>query len=289
MAIKAVFFDMDGTLLTDHRTVQQTTIEAINQLKKQGILVGLATGRDPQFVLKYMASLRLDFVVAYNGQYVFSRCGILFTKELQRTDIVSLIDYAQRHGQEIALGTATGFVGSSMMHIGMGGFFYRFVRMMPSFLMRTVNFILNRWLRRLAPQKSKELLSLLDQPIYQMLVLATEFETKKMQKAYSHLEFTRSSHYTADIVSKGSSKLAGIARLGERYGFSLSDVMAFGDADNDLDMLRGVGFSVAMGNASRHVKSTATYTTESNNRNGIFQALVAAGLVSEEEDVSESG
>lgn len=287
LAIKAVFFDIDGTLLTDHRVVHQTTIAAINQLKKQGILVGLATGRDPRFVLKYMASLSIDFVVAYNGQYIFSRDGVIFAKELQRVDMENLIAYAQRHKQDVTLGTATGFVGSSIMNMGMGDLSYRITRLIPSWLTRMVNLILNRWIRKLAPQKSENLMGLLQQPIYQMVVLATEFETKKMQKAFPNLEFTRSSHYAADIISKYSSKLAGIARLGEIYDFSLSEVMAFGDANNDIDMLRGVGFSVAMGNASRKVKLAATYVTESNNRDGIFQALAAAGLVSEDEHVSE--
>ncbi|HFR3467710.1 TPA: HAD family hydrolase, partial [Streptococcus suis] len=52
MTIKAVFFDIDGTLLTDNRMVSSSTILAINALKEKGILVGLATGRDPRFVLQ---------------------------------------------------------------------------------------------------------------------------------------------------------------------------------------------------------------------------------------------
>ncbi len=40
-------------------------------LEREGILVGLATGRDPRFVLQYMASLGLDLAIAYNGQYIF--------------------------------------------------------------------------------------------------------------------------------------------------------------------------------------------------------------------------
>ena len=147
LAIKAVFFDIDGTLLTDHRVVHQTTIAAINQLKKQGILVGLATGRDPRFVLKYMASLSIDFVVAYNGQYIFSRDGVIFAKELQRVDMENLIAYAQRHKQDVTLGTATGFVGSSIMNMGMGDLSYRITRLIPSCLTRMVNLILNRLLQ----------------------------------------------------------------------------------------------------------------------------------------------
>ena len=45
MEVKAVFFDIDGTLVNDSRTVLKSTEKAIQSLKEQGILVGLATGR----------------------------------------------------------------------------------------------------------------------------------------------------------------------------------------------------------------------------------------------------
>ena len=47
MAIKAVFFDIDGTFLNDRKRVSSSTKKAISQMKEDGILVGLATGRGP--------------------------------------------------------------------------------------------------------------------------------------------------------------------------------------------------------------------------------------------------
>ncbi|MCO0847366.1 HAD hydrolase family protein [Streptococcus suis] len=64
MTIKSVFFDIVGTLLTDNRMVSSSTILDINALKEKGSLVGLATGRDPRFVLQYMASVGLDLALA---------------------------------------------------------------------------------------------------------------------------------------------------------------------------------------------------------------------------------
>ncbi len=49
MAIKAVFFDIDGTLLNDNKRVEKATVLAIKNLKEQGILVGVATGRGTWF------------------------------------------------------------------------------------------------------------------------------------------------------------------------------------------------------------------------------------------------
>ncbi|MCY0529819.1 HAD-IIB family hydrolase, partial [Klebsiella pneumoniae] len=100
MTIKAVFFDIDGTLLTDNRMVSSSTILAINALKEKGILVGLATGRDPRFVLQYMASLGLDLAIAYNGQYIFSREEVIYSQSLEPKQIEQIMEYAQTHHKD---------------------------------------------------------------------------------------------------------------------------------------------------------------------------------------------
>ena len=124
--MKAVFFDIDGTLLTDHRTVSKSTILAINQLKARGILVGLATGRDPRFILQYMASLGLDMAVAYNGQYVFTRDEVVFSQPIEKEDIDKMIAYAEKFQRDLSFGTALGVVGSGIISMGTGNFAYRF-------------------------------------------------------------------------------------------------------------------------------------------------------------------
>lgn len=287
LAIKAVFFDIDGTLLTDGRTVSQSTIHAINALKKQGILVGLATGRDPRFILQYMASLGLDVAVAYNGQYIFSRDAVLFTSELPSADVRELVDFAVTHRKEISFGTATGVAGSGIMSLGMGSLASRLVRLIPRSAAGFINFIFNRLVRRLHPQNKSEIFAQLEQPLYQLMLMSTEIESFRLQKRFPNFAFTRSNPYAVDVISKGNSKLEGIRRVGAHYGFTLDEAMVFGDSNNDVEMLTGVPHSVAMGNGTRRAKQVASYVTTSNNRDGIFKALQHFGLLEGEEDVSE--
>lgn len=287
MAVKAVFFDIDGTLLTDNRDVSQSTIVAINALKKQGILVGLATGRGPRFLLHYMASLGIDVAIAYNGQYIFSREEVLFTNALEQDDVSAMITYANQHQKDLSLGTATGVTGSHIMTFGSGNLVYRLTRMIPTSWAGMVNFIFNRLIRWLKPQKSVDLQDLSEQPIYQMMLLVTERETKKLAGLFPQFSMTRSSPYAVDVISKGMSKLQGIRLVGEYYGFTEDEVMAFGDSTNDMEMIAGVQFSVAMGNANKRVKKVACYVTDTNNRDGIYKALQHFNLLEGEDDVSE--
>ena len=240
LTIKAVFLDIDGTLLTDKRMVSQSTIQVINTLKKKGILVGLATGRGPRFVLQYMASLGLDLAIVYNGQYIISRERTIFDSPLSHEDIEELVTYAQKNKLDLSFGTAAGVSGSGIMNIGSGRLGYRISRMIPDAWVNGIIFIFNRLIRWVRPQKKIELSSLFQQPIYQMMMIVSEMETKKLAAEFPQLSITRSSPYSVDIISKGMSKLRGIEKAGEFYGFTTNQVMALGDSTNDVEMLEGV-------------------------------------------------
>lgn len=287
LTIKAVFLDIDGTLLTDKRSVSQSTIQVINTLKKKGIIVGLATGRGPRFVLQYMASLSLDLAIVYNGQYIISRDQTLFDNPLSPDAIEGLVNYAQKNKLDLSFGTAAGVSGSGIMNAGSGQLGYRISRMVPDALVDAIIFIFNRLVRWVRPQKKIERSSLFQQPIYQMMMIVSEAETKKLAAEFPQLSITRSSPYSVDIISQGMSKLKGIEKAGDHYGFTTDQVMAFGDSTNDVEMLAGVRYSVAMGNGSKKVKDVASYVTASNNEDGIYQAALHFGLMEEYSDVSE--
>ena len=287
LTIKAVFLDIDGTLLTDKRSVSQSTIQVINTLKKKGIIVGLATGRGPRFVLQYMASLSLDLAIVYNGQYIISREQTLFDNPLSPDAIEGLVNYAQKNKLDLSFGTAAGVSGSGIMNAGSGQLGYRISRMVPDALVDAIIFIFNRLVRWVRPQKKIEWSSLFQQPIYQMMMIVSEAETKKLAAEFPQLSITRSSPYSVDIISQGMSKLKGIEKAGDHYGFTTDQVMAFGDSTNDVEMLAGVSYSVAMGNGSKKVKDVASYVTASNNEDGIYQAALHFGLMEESSDISE--
>ena len=287
LTIKAVFLDIDGTLLTDKRSVSQSTIQVINTLKKKGIIVGLATGRGPRFVLQYMASLSLDLAIVYNGQYIISREQTLFDNPLSPDAIEGLVNYAQKNKLDLSFGTAAGVSGSGIMNAGSGQLGYRISRMVPDALVDAIIFIFNRLVRWVRPQKKIERSSLFQQPIYQMMMIVSEAETKKLAAEFPQLSITRSSPYSVDIISQGMSKLKGIEKAGDYYGFTTDQVMAFGDSTNDVEMLAGVRYSVAMGNGSKKVKDVASYVTASNNEDGIYLAALHFGLMEEYSDVSE--
>ena len=131
------------------------------------------------------------------------------------------------------------------------------------------------------PQKEDDLFNLINQPIYQVLMLMTPEESGKAASDFNDLKLTQAITFAADIINQGNSKLEGIRRVGKEYGFDLNQVMAFGDSDNDLEMLAGVGMSVAMGKWCSSVKS-CQHITASNQQDGIHKALEHFGVLASE-------
>lgn len=279
MTIKVVFFDIDGTLLNDRKNVQKTTQKAIQQLKKQGIMVGLATGRGPGFVQPFLENFGLDFAVTYNGQYILTRDKVLYQNQLPKSMIYKIIRYASDKKREVSLGTASGLAGSRIIDMGTSQFGQVVSSIVPKSWVKTVEGSFKHLVRRVKPQSFSNLVTIMREPIYQIVLVASADETSKIQEKFPHIKITRSSPYSLDLISVDQSKIKGIERLGQMFGFELSEVMAFGDSDNDLEMLSGVGVGVAMGNAEAVVKSGAHFTTASNNHDGISKALAHYGLI----------
>lgn len=278
MNIKAVFFDLDGTLFTSTRTVAATTRRAIVELHKNKTLVGVATGRGPAFVLPLMETLGLDFAVTYNGQYIFTPDAILSTSPIDMKTLRDIIDFSRKHGRDVSLGMADGVHGSGLVKFGETRTAQVIAGLLPQKMSGLTKNGFQNIVRKIKPQ-SKNLVDNIRQPVYQVIMVATSDETDEIMINFPELQATRSNAYSADLITKGNSKLKGIEKVGLKFGFDLSQVMAFGDSDNDLEMLSGVGLGVGMGNATPAVKKVASYITDNNNSDGIAKALSHFGLI----------
>lgn len=83
----------------------------------------------------------------------------------------------------------------------------------------------------------------------------------------------------SDIVLKEAGKVTGIKKMLEQYGIEPSETMAFGDGDNDVDMIRFAEIGIAMGNATELIKNNSDYITTAVDDDGIINALAHYRLI----------
>lgn len=86
-------------------------------------------------------------------------------------------------------------------------------------------------------------------------------------------EPTSSGRGDIDVIQLGVHKAAGLSELGAQLGIDLSEMCAFGDGGNDLEMIREVGTGVAMANAQADVKAVAKFQTSDNNQQGVLSFI----------------
>lgn len=271
--IKAIFFDIDGTLVTSQSKARPSTRRAIAAAQKEGVLCGIATGRGPYQLNNQIDDLSLDVYVTYNGQFVYTDEEVIYAQPFDHETLMAIVDYADEHHRQILFGSADKLSGSSLMMMGQTTWIKRIYPYVPRWV--PVN-ALKRLMQRFSPHNKdsryKEL-SILKEPIYQCVLLSPESETEKLRSLFPGCHFTRSNPYSVDIIPAGGSKIKGIQACVDYFGIKMEEVMAFGDSWNDSEMLTGVGVGVAMGNALPDVKKLADYVTDSNEGDGIYQAL----------------
>ncbi|MDT2571080.1 Cof-type HAD-IIB family hydrolase [Enterococcus raffinosus] len=271
--IKAIFFDIDGTLITSDSKVLESTREAIRLAQNQGILCGIATGRGPVKIEERIECLPLDVYVMYNGQLVYTNEKDIYLRPFSNEVLQQIVDFADDEHRQIIFGGRYRVDGSHLMKWSQKSLLKKIAGWMPKwFPVRSTR----RLLQSFSPNREKgryKKLSILQEPIYQCVLFSAETEAQRLEERLPNCSFQRSNPYSVDIVPKNGSKYHGILEFIKAVGIKPEEVMAFGDHYNDIEMIQKVGIGVAMGNGLSEVKAQADYVTATNEQDGIYQAL----------------
>ncbi len=251
--IKAVFFDIDGTLLSfKTHEIPDSTQQAIQQLQSQGIKVIVSTGRSINSI-DHIKFLDFDGFITFNGGYCATKEeDILFKQAIDPQDIQAVINYAQEKPlsfsfmseQEITIHDVTPEIAGMYAH-------------------------LNLPIPPLVDMDKVDISSVLQTNIF----LGPEEEKAFMEEVMPNSAASRWTPLFADVNPKGQSKRVGIDIFCKYFGMDIDQTMAFGDGGNDITMLQHVAVGVAMGNANPEVKEIANHITTDVDHDGIWNAL----------------
>ena len=249
--ISVVAVDLDETLLRNDGGVSPRTLAALAAWEATGQRLVIATGRPPRSARKIPEALRHLPCVCYNGAAIYQDSISFYRRTIPAADT-----------WQIVAGLLTAMPGSRV-GVEIDDALY-------------VNQPSERWghiftpdLLGMAPRPAaKIIMSLHD---YQQAVSTTAFLPSTAQVLLSK------KYDLAQIMPNGSSKATALHYLIDSWGVAMSQVAAFGDDVNDVEMVQAAGLGVAMDNAVDEVKAVADRITASNDRDGV--ALVVEELL----------
>jgi len=255
--IKAIFFDIDGTLLSHSMgCIPPDTLEALCRLREKGIRTAIATGRH----LLEMRELPV-WQTPYDG-YVLLNGQMVLGKELEPLFEAPFLpaerDYLVRLFEE---------------------------KKTPLILADRQRMYIN--FSTPAVERAQAAISTPVPPVgqyrgeslFQAIAFAGAGAEETLSRALPGCGLTRWNPFGIDVTPQGGGKVTGLRLLMERWGICREETMAFGDGENDLEMLRFAGIGVAMGNAPESVKEAADYVTSSVDDGGVARGLKALGLL----------
>lgn len=273
MAIKAIAVDIDGTLTNDEKVMTPATKEALMAAQRAGITLILASGR-PAHGLKRLAR-ELDLarhhgmLIAYNGSQVRDAATdeVLFNQVMSVEEVRAVLEHMKSFDvipmiDEDGILYVEDAYRCTIEHRG-----------------RPLNII--RHERNACDMRVCEvgdLAAWCAKPYNKVLTAGTDtYLAERYREMAAPFEGSLSCMFTADFyfefTAPDLNKGRALADALPKRGIDMGELVAFGDGQNDVAMLRAAGIGVAMGNAIDEAKDAADMVTLTNNEDGIAAAL----------------
>lgn len=266
--IKMVGLDLDGTLLNSQKKISDYTKEVLEKAIKQGCIVLISTGRPLSAVSKEVLDIQgMKYAVTVNGAKILNleTGDVLYSKPVPFETAVDVLKICEEYDAipELITGEMIYTRAECLTHLED---YYSSSSM--------IEYVLNT---RTPVENVSEMLYQTKQPIDKLRAVfrypEERMEVRKRLESMPGLMIANSSSVDLEINVEGADKGTGLLWLGEQLGIQREEIMACGDSYNDYEMLRAVGFAIAMENGEEVIKEIADYVTDTNDADGVAKAF----------------
>lgn len=261
---KAIFLDMDGTILNHYNKVSIHTKEIIDAIRNNGTYVFIATGRSYDEIEGVVPEgFEVDGYITSNGMAGYIGGEIVFEHSLSR----ELVEVVINKARDFKIYYELFPYGASRITLKQDKQYVLDEIRDP----KPESVGINEWLSR--KQAIKEEIDWAEELVGNKFSKFYFFARTKehikqwineLEQLKKEIDFSMSpsSLHNVELMVADVNKATGIRQMLTRFNLSEKDIMAIGDSNNDIPMLQYVGFAVAMKNAPEHIKELANEVTD---------------------------
>jgi 5-amino-6-(5-phospho-D-ribitylamino)uracil phosphatase len=257
-----IALDLDGTLLKDDKTISLKTKQIINKARAEGHIVMIATGRPFRSSEMYYRELNLDTpIVNFNGAFMHHPLEPNWGFYHEPLDVKVAKDIVEACRSFHFHNIIAEVIDDVYFH-------YHDEKLLDIFSFGNP---------RITTGDLAEFLQ--DSPT-SMLIHTEEDQLQTIRQHLSDVHAEVIDHrswaapwHVIEIIKIGLNKAVGLKKASDYFGIPAERIIAFGDEDNDLEMLEYAGHGIAMGNAIDQVKNIANDVTLSNEQDGVGEYL----------------
>ncbi len=283
---KLITIDLDGTLLNKYGEVTEYTKNVIKKTTDKGVLVVLASGRISESVLTIAKEIGANkYYISGNGSvlYDMQKDEIIYENYLNKEKVLEIIELCDKNSIYYNIYTENAVLAKSLNY---NVAFYNYENTKKSSDKKTdinivedmYNYIknsnINKFLKITICDESKIVFSSIIKKIKNIedidVLEVSHMSQKKIKTGTKEVEV---GYFYTEVSSKNVDKWYAIEKVMEIENIKKEEVMALGDNNNDIIMIKNAGLGVAMGHSNNEVKKVADYITENNNEDGVAKAI----------------
>lgn len=251
--------DMDDTLLTDDHTISNENAVMLSKAQELGVYVILASGRPTPAMTAFAKELKLDnsYMISYNGAVItdLKEDKVIFEQTLTQAQIHELYDYSLKSKTHIITYVNGKIVSETDSE---------YIEIEKNITGLEHNKVLSF---KDEVQSSAVKCILLEEPSYLKTV------EKNLKLAMPHLSVSMSKPFFLEVAQNGIDKGASIKFLAEKLNILQSEIIAVGNAGNDLSMIEYAGLGVWVDNVDPELRDKGDVIVASNNNHGVAEVV----------------
>ena len=276
---KAIFLDIDGTLLNHKGEIPQSARQAITKARANGHAIFICTGRSKAEIPPEVLALELDGIIGAAGGYIELKGKVIFEVYIPKDQLFPIIDFFEKKRVKYYL------EATKKVYVNKESKAYLIANMIEGIKKHPerkeeIERMMYPYMMHMQEEEN-----LIREDINKVTFMGTHISFEEIKKTFRDNfqvipgSYSHEGEVCGELMLKEVHKAAGIELVLKELGIAQQDTFAYGDSYNDIEMLQYVAYGIAMANGAELIKQVADDLTDGPDEDGLYKSFKKYKLI----------